>query len=147
LCSHRSEIVGTVAVIRDISAQRSDRQAHSQLSRVVEQTADVVVITNQDGVIDYVNPAFETVTGYSRDEAIGETPRLLRSAAQTETDPGAAPDSPAEALVAGPRSNINGAGKRRRVASGWGCSREFRSAPTGPNRTHVGSRRAVPGVH
>ena len=50
-----------------------------RLSSAVEQTADTVFITNREGVIEYVNPAFETTTGYSREEAIGQTPRILKS--------------------------------------------------------------------
>jgi PAS domain S-box-containing protein len=49
------------------------------LSKVVEETADCVVITNRDGVIEYVNPAFEVTTGYCREEVIGANPKLLRS--------------------------------------------------------------------
>jgi len=43
----------------------------------VEQSADVVVITDCSGMIEYVNPAFEGLTGYSREEAIGQTLRLV----------------------------------------------------------------------
>lgn len=53
------------------------------LSRALEQTADSVVITNRDGIIEYVNPAFEAMAGFSRAEAIGRTPSLVRSGAQT----------------------------------------------------------------
>jgi PAS domain S-box-containing protein len=53
------------------------------LTRALEQTADSVLITNRDGVIEYVNPAFEVMTGYSREDAIGRTPGLLRSGVQT----------------------------------------------------------------
>ncbi len=49
------------------------------LSSVVEQTADTVVVTNCEGVIEYINPAFEQLTGYSKDEALGQTPRVLKS--------------------------------------------------------------------
>src|ERR1700675_3828866 len=49
------------------------------LSRVVKQTADSVVLTDTQGVIQYVNPAFEATTGYSKDEALGKTPRILKS--------------------------------------------------------------------
>jgi PAS domain S-box-containing protein len=45
----------------------------------VEQAGHVIMITDTDGRIEYVNPAFESVTGYSRDEALGETPALLNS--------------------------------------------------------------------
>jgi PAS domain S-box-containing protein len=54
-----------------------------KLWRAVEQTADSVVITNRDGVIEYVNPAFEAMAGFTRDEAIGRKPSLLRSGVQT----------------------------------------------------------------
>ena len=50
-----------------------------KFSRVIEQTGDSVFVTNRDGVIEYVNPSFETLTGYSRDEAVGATPRLFKS--------------------------------------------------------------------
>ena len=53
--------------------------AFEKLSRAIEQTADSVVITDRDGVIEYVNPAFETMTGYSTEEAIGRRPRILHS--------------------------------------------------------------------
>ena len=50
-----------------------------QLSSIVEQTADTVVVTNREGVIEYVNPAFEQKTGYRRAEVLGRTPRVLKS--------------------------------------------------------------------
>jgi len=45
----------------------------------VEQTSDAVFITERDGKILYVNPAFEVTTGFSREEALGKTPRILKS--------------------------------------------------------------------
>jgi PAS domain S-box-containing protein len=49
------------------------------LSRVMEQTTDSIILTNPEGVIQYVNPAFEETTGYSREETLGKTPRILKS--------------------------------------------------------------------
>lgn len=49
------------------------------LSSVVEQTADAVIITDHTGNIEYVNPAFEALTGYAAEEVIGKTPRILKS--------------------------------------------------------------------
>jgi two-component system, cell cycle sensor histidine kinase and response regulator CckA len=37
-----------------------------KLSRAVEQSADLVIITDREGIIEYVNPAFEKLTGYER---------------------------------------------------------------------------------
>jgi PAS domain S-box-containing protein/putative nucleotidyltransferase with HDIG domain len=54
-----------------------------KLSSVVEQAADLVFITDYDGVIEYVNPAFERLTGYTKDESIGQTPRILKSGKHT----------------------------------------------------------------
>ena len=53
-----------------------------KLWRTVEVSADVVMITDRTGVIEYVNPAFEVLTGFSRQEAIGRTPRMLKSGHQ-----------------------------------------------------------------
>jgi sigma-B regulation protein RsbU (phosphoserine phosphatase) len=55
------------------------RGSYDRLVRAVEHTADTVLITNRQGVIEYVNPAFEETTGYSANEALGQTPRLLKS--------------------------------------------------------------------
>ncbi len=55
------------------------RKHNLLLSSAVEQTADSVLITDSTGSIVYVNPAFETTTGYQRDEALGQTPRILKS--------------------------------------------------------------------
>jgi PAS domain S-box-containing protein len=54
-------------------------QGHRRLSIAIEQTVDSVVITDTDGKVLYVNPAFENVSGYSRDEVIGRNPRLFQS--------------------------------------------------------------------
>ena len=52
-----------------------------RLSRAVEQSASVVIITNDRGEIEYVNPRFTEVTGYTFDEVIGQNPRILKSGA------------------------------------------------------------------
>lgn len=54
-------------------------QTQRRLSTVIDQTADSVIITDVEGKIIYVNPAFERITGYSRAEAIGQNPRFLKS--------------------------------------------------------------------
>jgi polar amino acid transport system substrate-binding protein len=50
-----------------------------KVSEAVEQSPASVVITAKDGTIEYVNPTFSEVTGYSEDEAIGQNPRVLKS--------------------------------------------------------------------
>ncbi|MBI3242556.1 MAG: PAS domain S-box protein [Chloroflexi bacterium] len=68
-----------LAIILDITERKQAEVILKKLSSAVEQTADNVFICNRDGVIEYVNPAFEQLTGYTQAEAIGQTPRLLKS--------------------------------------------------------------------
>lgn len=62
----------------EIERQRIEVRAR-KLSTALEQTADAVVITNRDGIIEYVNTAFEAITGYAKEEAVGKTPGIVRS--------------------------------------------------------------------
>jgi PAS domain S-box-containing protein len=75
------EIVGTVQDITDRAQVESELR---KLSRVTVQTADAVLITDRDGHIEFVNPAFEQLTGYTSNEAIGQTPRILKSGRQSQ---------------------------------------------------------------
>ena len=65
--------------IRDITERRQADAERERLLSAIEQADEMVVITNPDGAIQYVNPAFERVTGYTRSEAIGQNPRILKS--------------------------------------------------------------------
>ncbi len=62
--------------------QQSTEHALRKLSRAVEQSADMIMITDLQGIIEYVNPAFEILTGYTRAEMCGKTPRILKSGEQ-----------------------------------------------------------------
>jgi sigma-B regulation protein RsbU (phosphoserine phosphatase) len=66
-------------MLNDVTLDRLAPQTSVLLSRIVEQTNDSVFLTDTQGVIQYVNPAFETTTGYSRIEAVGKTARILKS--------------------------------------------------------------------
>jgi two-component system, cell cycle sensor histidine kinase and response regulator CckA len=90
-CLAKSQLDG-VTLVRTIkntltmhSLQQEQQVAEEslrKLSRAVEQSADIVMVTDRNGIIEYVNPAFETLTGYSREEACGQTPRILKSGEQ-----------------------------------------------------------------
>jgi PAS domain S-box-containing protein len=62
--------------------QHTAEESLRKLSQVVEQSADTVIVTDRHGTIEYVNPAFEVLTGYQRQEVCGQTPRLLKSGEQ-----------------------------------------------------------------
>ncbi|MCL5884631.1 MAG: PAS domain S-box protein [Deltaproteobacteria bacterium] len=79
------DIVAGVEVVRDITARRRGEEDRARLAMAVDQSAEAVVITGREGTILYVNPAFERITGYSREEAVGKNPRILRSGKQDES--------------------------------------------------------------
>ena len=76
-------VEGTIyACARDITDRlRTERRAR-RLAEAVHQTSEAVMITDPDGVIEYVNPAFEVITGYPESETVGRTPRILKSGEQ-----------------------------------------------------------------
>jgi PAS domain S-box-containing protein len=59
-------------------------ETQQRLSTAVEQSAEAVMITDTEGTILYVNPAFEQISGYRRLEALGHTPRILKSGKQDD---------------------------------------------------------------
>ena len=67
------------AVVRDITRRKQMEEKLRQLSIAVEQSPASIVITNRDGDIEYVNPKFVQVTGYTLAEALGKNPRVLKS--------------------------------------------------------------------
>jgi two-component system, cell cycle sensor histidine kinase and response regulator CckA len=74
--------------IRDVTAHKRAEAAASaernQLLAAIEQTGEVIVMTDARGIIQFVNPAFERSTGYLRDEAVGQNQRILKSGKHDE---------------------------------------------------------------
>ena len=64
---------------REIDVRIQTEQKIRRLSRVVEQTDDTVLITNRNGIAEYVNPAYEQKTGYCSDEILGKKPNIVKS--------------------------------------------------------------------
>jgi PAS domain S-box-containing protein len=73
---------GVGALRARVAAARGETERR-RLVTAIEQSADAVVITDATGAIEYVNPAFERVTGYSSDEVLGQNPRILKSGVQS----------------------------------------------------------------
>ena len=72
-------LVGYHGVDRDITNLRNAETELRKLSRAVTQSPVATVITDLDGTIEYVNPTFCELTGYSSEEIIGQNPRILNS--------------------------------------------------------------------
>lgn len=68
-----------LGVIQDITERKKTEFELKKLSMAIEHSVNIVFITDKNGIIEYVNPLFEEVTGYSREEALGQTPRILSS--------------------------------------------------------------------
>lgn len=70
---------GTVVTFLDVTERKLAEASMRMLSGAIHQSADAVMITNNEGVIEFVNPAYEGMTGYTAQEMLGNTPRLLKS--------------------------------------------------------------------
>ena len=70
--------------IRDITERKRADAERKRMMAAIEQVAETIVVTDAQGIIQFVNPAFRRTTGYSREEAIGQNPRILKSGAQDE---------------------------------------------------------------
>ena len=73
------ELKGIIFTARDITKRKKDEDSLRKLISAIEQTPTCIVITDTDGRIEYVNPYFENLTGYSLEEVIGKNPRVLNA--------------------------------------------------------------------
>ncbi|MFZ4856263.1 MAG: PAS domain S-box protein [Desulfuromonadaceae bacterium] len=70
---------GCVVTFSDITERRLAEETRRKLTRAVEQCPVTIMITDTAGTIEFVNPRFTELTGYTSEEAIGQKPRMLRS--------------------------------------------------------------------
>lgn len=69
----------SVVISRDITEQKKMELDFLRFSNVIQHTINPIQITDASGKMVYVNPAFETASGYTKEELIGKNPRILRS--------------------------------------------------------------------
>jgi PAS domain S-box-containing protein len=70
-------VLNYVAIKDDVTARRKTEEQLQKLSQAVEQSGNTVIILDKNGLIEYVNPKFTEVTGYSPQEVLGKSPTLL----------------------------------------------------------------------
>lgn len=73
------EVIRVDTILRDISDRKQMEKEKILLAKAVEQAGESIMITTPDSTIQYVNPAFERTTGYTRAAVIGKNARLLQS--------------------------------------------------------------------
>ncbi|MDQ6993866.1 MAG: PAS domain S-box protein [Mariprofundus sp.] len=71
-----------MVLVRDLSTRKQTEEKVRMLSQAMEQSGEAVVITDAKAKIEYVNPAFSTISGYSEAEALGQSPSILNSGKQ-----------------------------------------------------------------
>ncbi|MCB9480674.1 MAG: PAS domain S-box protein [Desulfobacteraceae bacterium] len=74
-----NNLLGLSGVAADISRRVKMEEEQAILSAAIEQAVESIVITDKHGKIIYVNPAFENITGYFKDEVIGKNPNIVKS--------------------------------------------------------------------
>jgi PAS domain S-box-containing protein len=82
LIKQEGRVAGVHGTARDITTRKEAEAERSRLVTAIEQAGDIIVITEPSGRILYVNPAFESTTGYTSEEAMGNNPRILKSGTQ-----------------------------------------------------------------
>ena len=76
-------VSGLVFTLVDVTSRKRAAEASARLAAAVEASAEAVVITEPErGIIQYVNPAFERITGFSREDAVGRDRHILDSGKQ-----------------------------------------------------------------
>jgi PAS domain S-box-containing protein len=84
LRDREGEVIGVIGTYEDITERKRVEAEHTRLVTAIEQAAETLMVTDIRGTIEYVNPAFTRITGYSREEVLGQNPRILKSGKQDQ---------------------------------------------------------------
>ncbi|MFK5957524.1 MAG: PAS domain S-box protein [Lutibacter sp.] len=82
--THYKGKIVRISAFNNLTVQKKLEVEAKKLKTAVEQSANTIVITNIHGVIEYVNPKFTEITGYTAEEAKGQNPRILKSGYQSK---------------------------------------------------------------
>lgn len=74
-----NEVIGIAGYLRDITTRKNALETVRKLSLAIEQSSVSVIITDINGNIEYVNPKFLEITGYTNEQVVGKNPRILKS--------------------------------------------------------------------
>lgn len=72
-----------ISIIRDITIRKENENELRKLSQSLEQHPGAVIITDNEGIVEYVNPKFTEISGYTRSEMIGKNPDFLNADEET----------------------------------------------------------------
>jgi PAS domain S-box-containing protein len=75
-------IAGVTMTFTNITQQKHEREQIPRLLQVAEKSAGMIMMTDMDGTIEYVNPHLLSITGYTESEVVGQTPRLFKASQQ-----------------------------------------------------------------
>jgi len=70
---------GVIITLDDVTLRRNSEDELNLLGTAIEQSGECIVITNENGIIQYVNPAFEEISGYSQEEVLGKNMNIVKS--------------------------------------------------------------------
>jgi len=77
------QVIGVMGLFKDLTEQRQAELQTARLATAAEQAGEAIIVADPLGVIEYVNPAFERITGYRRDEVVGRTAEAVQGGEST----------------------------------------------------------------